>query len=223
MGINWRIGATGLAVAVSLGFGPIGHAEAEVPKIRAVLYNDAGSAPEVVSRAERVVTRTFSEIGVETVWLDIDEFTRETPTEPAARLAFVARVIVVRLVSAPKSKDSGFKADSLGAAAPGTRLARICAGCVAALARIDGVEQGDLLGYVIVHELGHLLLPPPAHAGTGVMQPGVDLQLIQHNRVAFLPQQATLIRATLTELIEHAARVAEESSASANLCARRYC
>ena len=94
-------------------------------------------------------------------------------------------MILVRLVSAPKPKDSGWKADSLGVAAPGTRLARICAGCVAALTRVDTIDQGDLLGYVIVHELGHLLLPPPAHAATGVMQPGVDVQLIQHNRVAF--------------------------------------
>ena len=35
------------------------------------------------------------------------------------------------------------------------------------------------------------------------MQSGVDVQLIQHNRMKFLPQQATLIRATLTELIEN--------------------
>ena len=110
---------------VSLGFGPTGPAEAAPLQIRAVLYNDAGSPPEVVSRAERVVTRTFSEMGVETVWLDVDQFTRETPTEPVARLAFIARLILVRLVSAPKPKDSVWKADSLGVAAPGTRLARI--------------------------------------------------------------------------------------------------
>ena len=57
------------------------------------------------------------------------------------------------------------------------------------------------LGYVIVHELGHLLLPAPAHAVMGVMQPGVDVHLIRHNGVAFLPQQVTLIRARLAEWI----------------------
>ena len=61
MGINWRIGATRVAVAVvSLGFGPTGPAEAAPLQIRAVLYNDADSPPEVVSRAEQVVTRTFA-------------------------------------------------------------------------------------------------------------------------------------------------------------------
>src|SRR5689334_21406331 len=151
MGINWRVGAARVAVAVvSVGFAPTEPAEAAPLQIRAVLYNEAGSPPEVVSRAERVVARTFSEIGVETVWLDVNEFAREMPTEPGARLAFTARVILVRLVSAPKPTDSGLKADSLGTAAPGTRLARICIGCVAALARIDRVDQGDLLGYVIV-------------------------------------------------------------------------
>ena len=33
------------------------------------------------------------------------------------------------------------------------------------------------------------------------MQPGVDVHLIQHNGVAFLPQQVTLIRARLAESI----------------------
>ena len=48
MGINWRIGATRVAVAVvSLGFGPTGPAEAAPLQIRAVLYNDADSPPEV--------------------------------------------------------------------------------------------------------------------------------------------------------------------------------
>ena len=86
MGVNWRRGATRVAVAVvSVGFAPTGPAEAAPPQIRAVVYNDAGSAAEVVSRAEREVTRTFSEIGVETIRLDVDQFTREIPTDPAAR------------------------------------------------------------------------------------------------------------------------------------------
>jgi hypothetical protein len=55
------------------------------------------------------------------------------------------------------------------------------------------------------------------------MQSGVDVQLIQHNRVAFLRQQATLIRATLTEQIENAARTSFEATPTGPLCGEDYC
>jgi hypothetical protein len=42
---------------------------------------------------------------------------------------------------------------------------------VQALAHTSGVRTETLLGFVIAHELGHLLLGPHAHKGHGLMRP----------------------------------------------------
>src|SRR6185369_601492 len=44
-------------------------------------------------------------------------------------------------------------------------------GDVQALAQACGVNSEVLFGFVIAHELGHLLLGPHAHAGLGLMRP----------------------------------------------------
>jgi hypothetical protein len=44
-------------------------------------------------------------------------------------------------------------------------------GDVQALAQACGVSSEVLFGFVIAHELGHLLLGPHAHTGLGLMRP----------------------------------------------------
>ena len=64
-------------------------------------------------------------------------------------------------------------------------------------ARLAKADVSDALGSVIAHEIGHVLMPRGAHALAGLMQHVVDPNLIAQNRVSFLSEEATLIRATL--------------------------
>jgi hypothetical protein len=66
------------------------------------------------------------------------------------------------------------------------------------LARVDA---SDTLAYVIAHESGHLL-SPDSHSSTSLMRADIDPELIAHNRVSFLAEEAARIRATLSELAE---------------------
>jgi hypothetical protein len=55
------------------------------------------------------------------------------------------------------------------------------------------MAAGYLLGYVIAHELGHLLLPPNAHRWSGLMQPDIDFHGVQLHDLWFSREQAALI------------------------------
>jgi hypothetical protein len=50
---------------------------------------------------------------------------------------------------------------------------------LAASKALDVVGEGDLLGYVVVHELGHLLLGLDSHSAEGVMRGKWDLEALR--------------------------------------------
>jgi hypothetical protein len=52
-----------------------------------------------------------------------------------------------------------------------------------------------LLGRVIAHELGHVLLPPNSHSLNGIMRGNIDLA--RENPDRFTSEQALMIRASL--------------------------
>jgi hypothetical protein len=61
-------------------------------------------------------------------------------------------------------------------------------------------EVAQVLGYAMAHEIGHLLLPAPAHSSTGIMHEGWDtddVRRIVSGALTFTPAQDVLIRAKL--------------------------
>jgi hypothetical protein len=55
-----------------------------------------------------------------------------------------------------------------------------------------------VLAYAMAHEMGHLLLPYPAHSTNGIMRAewdGDDLRHIANGSMLFTPAQTALIRA----------------------------
>jgi hypothetical protein len=163
-----------------------------------VVYDDAGVSPTALEPARQIVSGLFGHIGVDAVWLTVEEFTRQMPREPAGRRAFVAAVLQIKLVTPAMHQKLRLKTRALGTAIAATRSAWISVENVRASAQQSGVELSDALGCVIAHEIGHLLLPPGSHSGTGLMGEYLEPQNILHNRLSFLPEEAMLIRATLS-------------------------
>ena len=65
------------------------------------------------------------------------------------------------------------------------------------LAQYNGASLASLLGTVIAHELGHLLLPYDSHTSRGLMRAEWDhrqLKDMASGLLAFTPEQAELIR-----------------------------
>jgi hypothetical protein len=73
-----------------------------------------------------------------------------------------------------------------------TNYAVVSYPAAAAAASSCGEAPSVVLGAAMAHELGHLLLPPPSHSGTGVMSPRLgcrELGLAARGELRFTPDQ----------------------------------
>jgi|KBSSwiS6_1023812.scaffolds.fasta_scaffold00930_2 hypothetical protein len=94
--------------------------------------------------------------------------------------------VMVRVVAAPASASGSQKAgmDTLGdayvdtAAASGS-LATVYVDRVALMAHSAGIDTGTLLGRVMAHEIGHLLLGTATHRASGLMRAEWSAALLQ--------------------------------------------
>jgi uncharacterized protein YqgC (DUF456 family) len=71
-----------------------------------------------------------------------------------------------------------------------------------------GADAGLILGHVIAHEIGHLLLPYNSHAQTGLMRGGRDTQQAMRaatGALTFTSKEAALILERLQNLSESTA------------------
>ena len=89
---------------------------------------------------------------------------------------------------------------AVGVAAVGTRVAIIPYPRVLELARNGSASVGLVLGHVIAHELGHLLLQRATHSAAGLMRATLDLQLAQQGRLLFTAPEGQAIRAAIAGL-----------------------
>jgi hypothetical protein len=69
-------------------------------------------------------------------------------------------------------------------------------------ARVRSLSDGTLLGHVLAHEMGHLLLGPNAHSSSGIMRPvwrRFDEEWMVKGALVFSAEQAKKMRANLVE------------------------
>ena len=137
--------------------------------------------------AESRAAEVFSRIGVRVTWIDEDTAFREH-----LRPLFTVVVINsgVQLAARPAVVDA------LGFADPSVSRAHVIYDRVESLTARSPRSAASLLGDVIAHELGHLLLPSGRHSARGIMRSGVDVLL--HPLETFTDPQARQIVSRLT-------------------------
>lgn len=175
-----------LSAGVSAGAG-VGVIQAEVT-VR--LINQHDELQPVLGLAQAAAEGLYRRAGVRIRWVG------GQPQDGHA--AFT--VVISAAATSPVARS--VTPDVLGMAMPGdgrTRgtLARVFGDRVAAFATAQGLHLGSLLGCVIAHELGHLLLPLNAHASVGIMQPVWRARALPPHAPGvpgFLPWQADLLR-----------------------------
>jgi len=90
-----------------------------------------------------------------------------------------------------------------GFAASGQSVANVMWERIDAAAINHRIASGHLLGFVIAHELGHLLLPPKAHRWSGVMQQDIDFRAAEMHDLWFDREQAALILRKVQSIADH--------------------
>jgi len=153
-----------------------------------VLLHDYANVPaEVLNQAKGHVTRIYDAIGVEIVWLELDDV-RPTDT-PLLR-----SMVTIHVLSRGMADRMDSARSVMGAAAPGARVIKVFYQRVDQMSNRRNQPTGSLLGHVIAHEIGHLFLPRNPHVLTGIMQEDLDLRLAASASLWFTPGQGRAIR-----------------------------
>ncbi len=179
----------GLAAVTPVAFG-------EEPKgsaIRILVIHDM-SVPlrNTLSQAQDETERIYAAAGVKLVWTDA--------------LATLPRLTMM-IVPNPTAWRERVSADALGAAPAAEegmgRLAYAFHERIEASAQKHGTDPAKILGCVMAHELGHLLLGRGSHLSTGIMSGRWDqfwIHTVERSLLRFTKIQAELIRRTVAEM-----------------------
>lgn len=193
IGRGWM---AGLVVVVGV-FGPEQRAAAEIGdpiEIRVAIIDRVGVPPSELSSAQLEVERIYRELNISLTWVGAEFTTGER--------RFAAHIVRTPPTAHPKSNEG-----VLGLA-PGTKVARgrrvwAFYNRIRDLAAERGARRSLVLGLVIAHEIGHLLLPHDSHTATGLMSSGWDARALasaEAGLLTFSSHQVALIRSRLTNV-----------------------
>jgi hypothetical protein len=202
MTARWRIRhartvvvAVGLVAAGWAGFDStaVSAAAQHAPAITLmVLVDGSASVPtQILAQAKDDAARVFHAIDVDIVWLEQDDARLEDT-------AVLKSMVIVRFLTREMTDRLHAPEGLLGKAASGARIATVFYHRIEDLSwtRHDK-DTGSVLGHVIAHELGHLLLPPDPHSRSGIMQAGLHTQVAARRGLFFTESQARQIRTRL--------------------------
>ena len=158
----WR--ATVLMLAIAAAPQTVSADEATRLQLSVHVVADARVPSDVVERAKPETARIYQHIGIDVVFVD----------EPSGD------TITVRVVDTPMKEAKG---SAMGVAPrSGSQIGRLVYafyGRVDAYARQHAKPVSQVLGHVVAHELGHLLLPHGSHAKSGIMTAAWDRKQIE--------------------------------------------
>jgi hypothetical protein len=188
-----------VAILLSLFVPTHAEAAAESP-LRLVLYvyDYAGVAPDVRAAAAEVTRQIYAAIGVDIVWVDRCPiachiaFSREAHDDTSWGI-----LMLTILPDGMTSRE--FSADVMGGAPERGNVATAYFGRIRAFAFERNLLPATLLGHVVAHELGHLLLRE-GHGHQGLMRSRwLESELLQAKvgRLGFTATQGRRIRSRL--------------------------
>jgi hypothetical protein len=172
-------------------------------QIEVQIYNYSKVPHEMLVRAEQESARIFERIGIATIWLDCPLTSQEAVRNRAHALPDAPTRLALRFLSNSMADSLGVDGDIFGSA---LLPAEVGFGVVANVYADRTRELADrrefevILGWVIAHELGHLLLGEHRHAAAGIMHARWRARELKPNGQAamlFLPAEAKRIRAHL--------------------------
>jgi hypothetical protein len=170
-------------------------ADAQGLRVTLQLRNDAKLPDDMVAEAEAAVTGIYAKSGVDVTWSFMPA---------AAIVVLIPRAAAEKMDQAPATM--GF---ALGTETERGHVAYVLEPRVNEVANRYSVPKVVVLGAVIAHEVGHLLLPFNAHSRTGIMRAvwdQTDFLKAAHGHLLFTPQQSAQIRSRMVERQQVAAR-----------------
>lgn len=137
------------------------------------VYNYAHVHRNMLSNSEQIASAIFEEAGIGTAWVDCPLSATEASLYPDCERAMGRTDLVVKIVPHSMEEKLSFPGEALGFAEP-CPDGPACE-ISAFYQRIEDVATSQyridrILGHVIAHEAGHVLLGPNAHFPVGIMR-----------------------------------------------------
>ncbi len=175
-----------------------GTGNSKLPKITVVVNNSADVSRTVLRKAEFDAGQIFHRAGVEIEWADcqsgaVVDVCQQVPG--ANQLVFVLHIVP----TGRTSTDSVFGVAFLGEGGVG-RYCNVFFDRVEETERASGTGAAHLLGAVVAHELGHLLLGSHGRSSLGIMTPvwrEQSLRQIDMGTFFFTREQAVFMKRRL--------------------------
>lgn len=184
-----RRGMTGLAFTLVIcNAGQTFATDGSPDRIVIRLDNYAAISRADESDTAATVKRIFAAAGIATVWTAVGDASD-------ARGLHVRVLLLSREMARQKIARERQTAGIMGVAVPGAEYAYIFTNRIASMAARHGDYFPRLLGQVIAHEVGHLVLPIRGHAEQGIMRADLGVRSQRHSY--FTTEQGVGIRARL--------------------------
>jgi hypothetical protein len=194
-----------IALGMILSFGPLGPNAAGAdklglhPSMIILVYNFRHVPPKMLFRAEREAETILGKAGLHTIWVDCAIGGTDAIAEGTCLEGGRADVVKLEVLAGPKQNVF---LDSISGVAAVPSLAEVFYDYVPRLPRYSDTPENAavVLGCVISHEIGHLLLGVHAHSIFGIMQGewgNEQLRLATMGEFVFMKDQANLMRANV--------------------------
>jgi hypothetical protein len=192
------------------------------------LYDYAGVPAAVLEATKGQASEVFGRAGVQLDFVDCrlrpeDPPKNEACKSPASPLNLHLNILDLGMALS-MARNTGRSRNCLGAALVTAGLpsrASVFFHRALELANSTGVSLAAILGAMMAHEIGHLLLKQGAHSAGGIMraQWGTqELKSIAHGRLGFTADQAS--RLALMVLERHQEVRAKDNSSLLSVCSR---
>lgn len=193
-------------------------------RIMVYVYNYAQVPGTVLGHASQQVESIYRAAGVDTEWVNCPLLERDSHKYPACRrVGSGHNWVAIRIIS--RSRMSGLKlgADKMGLAAVPEdgefgQSAFVCSGCAEPLLEQGQFKEGatyafgSIVGALMAHEIGHLVLGTLGHSGAGLMYSPWNLGDLKHavqGQLVFTAKEARRIRDQVRERMRDAVETAE--------------
>jgi hypothetical protein len=164
------------------------------------VFSDVSIPEHILELAEQGASQIFSSAGVDVVWINCIHGPSTTPDQGCSK-SYGPHDLVLRITSHVSSatSDAAFGVAWLAADGSGryadvfwTRAQELCTN--------SNADLGQILGSVMAHEIGHLLLGVNSHSVSGLMQArwrGGELHRVAMGSLLFSREQGNRMRAHL--------------------------
>ena len=179
----------------------VGLASAADPEasIRVRLYDYAGVSQTTLARAKADASAILHGAGVRVEWTECPLREHDAPKDAACRHPVTPMDLQMRILNRDMAKRSGTTRHSLGYALLADGFDSIAAVFFHRAIDLESsnlATRSNILGAMIAHEIGHLLLEQNHHSETGVLRAlwvDEDLKMIAKGRIRFTEEQALVM------------------------------